>query len=692
MTVEVETSRVTYTGSGTTGPFTIPFYFIRDEDIRAIKVLIADGTETELALSTDFTLTGEGDEEGGELTLAATLSSSYQLMIFRDPELLQEVAYPRTDPFPSSSHEQALDLAMMVDQRTRDMVERSMRFSDGALLDSFDPALPTAEPGAYLRVALDGSGFEWVSEVDPAEESETFLQSGTGAVPRTWTAKVGEAISVKDFGAVGDGVTNDAAAIQAAVDYAETLATGVATGATVHIPPGEYNLGTTSIVIDADAVKIKGAGDFATVIKFAGTSGAAFQGNATRRNYCGVSDLAIWCTGDGGKGIDFTWFSYGTFQNFSVGLREQNQTAVYAKGNGLGTSPYYNTFDNFSINGRADFSTYPNQIGVQLAPATSGSSLADGPNGNLFSNVRRVSGVSIGFDVQSGNANLGTNIHIENVETYGFAFNNRAADFTGTATSGNAESFTDLGAAFTGLGGGAWKIVGGTGNGLGGNILSSTGTAITLQLYTNTGVLLDNTSQYQLFKSKAIGNKFTNVRLESDAASSVARFYPGANSNLISACADTGPTTKWVKDVAESSNAVLNKPLNQIVALTHWLDNVPANATTPLNPSANSAVAAGMKMWGEGSVILGASAAINDLNGAAGSGTVRFYKAGVEITALSMVLNANTRFGNHSYTKNGDESSTIFLLASHDLDVQIETNASWNATTKDLVVTVWLLI
>lgn len=44
-----------------------------------------------------------------------------------------------------------------------------------------------------------------------------FLQTGTGAVPRTAQDKMRESVSVKDFGAVGDGVTDDTVAIQAAI-------------------------------------------------------------------------------------------------------------------------------------------------------------------------------------------------------------------------------------------------------------------------------------------------------------------------------------------------------------------------------------------------------------------------------------------------------------------------------------------
>ena len=61
-----------------------------------------------------------------------------------------------------------------------------------------------------------------------------FLQSGTGAVARTVQSKLRDEVSVKDFGAKGDGATDDTAAMTAAAAYINS------TGSPVFVPPGTY--------------------------------------------------------------------------------------------------------------------------------------------------------------------------------------------------------------------------------------------------------------------------------------------------------------------------------------------------------------------------------------------------------------------------------------------------------------------
>jgi len=81
----------------------------------------------------------------------------------------------------------------------------------------------------------------------------TFVPDGTGAISRNVNSKLKDTISVKDFGAVGDGVTDDTVAIQAAIDNAANMfnqvayppAGGVYTSPILFFPPGAYRLTDT---------------------------------------------------------------------------------------------------------------------------------------------------------------------------------------------------------------------------------------------------------------------------------------------------------------------------------------------------------------------------------------------------------------------------------------------------------------
>lgn len=68
-----------------------------------------------------------------------------------------------------------------------------------------------------------------------------YLQAGAGAAARTVQAKLRDRVSVKDFGAVGDGVADDTTAIQACLTYCAT------TGAVAYVPTGSYSIDTLSV-------------------------------------------------------------------------------------------------------------------------------------------------------------------------------------------------------------------------------------------------------------------------------------------------------------------------------------------------------------------------------------------------------------------------------------------------------------
>jgi len=189
MTIETTANRISYTGSGTTGPFSFPYYFLADGDLTVIKTTIADGTEETLTLTTDYTVSGAGEAAGGSVTLVATLSSAYKLTIIRDPDILQPADYPANDRFPAATHEEALDRATMILQRLKDLIDRSFRLSDGDV-SGISLILQNLGAGKLIAVNSAGTGIESIAaaDVDLTTVSafiQTLLDDADAATART---------------------------------------------------------------------------------------------------------------------------------------------------------------------------------------------------------------------------------------------------------------------------------------------------------------------------------------------------------------------------------------------------------------------------------------------------------------------------------------------------------------------------
>lgn len=107
-----------------------------------------------------------------------------------------------------------------------------------------DTGLPLSVLSSYLIKAYPG-----------------FLQVGTGAVTRTVQAKLQDFVSVKDFGAAGNGTTDDTAAIKAAC-----AALNTAGGGTLYFPQGTYLYTSTVFTNVLSGVTLKGANKYGSTI------------------------------------------------------------------------------------------------------------------------------------------------------------------------------------------------------------------------------------------------------------------------------------------------------------------------------------------------------------------------------------------------------------------------------------------
>lgn len=127
---------------------------------------------------------------------------------------------------------------------------------------------------------VDAGGYYTATTVEGAlQEAATGLyykQGSTGSVATTVQTKLRETVSVKDFGAVGNGVTDDTAAIQAAIDAGKNL----------FFPAGTYIVSSTitatsynNATVSGNAtIKAKDASDFSYLIDFTGTTNVSIVG------------------------------------------------------------------------------------------------------------------------------------------------------------------------------------------------------------------------------------------------------------------------------------------------------------------------------------------------------------------------------------------------------------------------------
>jgi hypothetical protein len=146
--------------------------------------------------------------------------------------------------------------------------------------------------GTYDNVTGNGSGVaNGIYAAFAASSGSSlvgYLPPGTGAVATTVQAKLRQYISVMDFGATGNGITDDTTAIN--VTVSAVVAAG---GGTVFFPPGTYLISSTiSQETGANKINFVGSGAGTTTIK---TSSVALTNMFVIRNCSNfnIRDLTI---------------------------------------------------------------------------------------------------------------------------------------------------------------------------------------------------------------------------------------------------------------------------------------------------------------------------------------------------------------------------------------------------------------
>lgn len=197
------TRRVQYAGSGT-GPYNFSFQILDDDDIAVYQ------DDTLLVKTTDYTVTINADGTGS-ITTTSSIPGTDNITIIGARPYARLTDFSTGGDFFADSVNDELDGIMILIQQLREVSSRAFTMSSTT---TFTGSLTFPPPGAgeYLRWNVAGTALETVTA---SPDDNTFTQSGTGAVARSWTAKVGESVTPADFGAIGNNSTNDQDAFDA---------------------------------------------------------------------------------------------------------------------------------------------------------------------------------------------------------------------------------------------------------------------------------------------------------------------------------------------------------------------------------------------------------------------------------------------------------------------------------------------
>jgi hypothetical protein len=234
MTVADNTSRNQYTATSGQTVFAYTFEIVDKDDI----VVLKNGTT--LSEGTDYTVSNVGNDNGGNVTLTVGATTGDILTLYRDMPYARTQNYTNSGDFLASEVNSDFDNLWLAGEQTNRSFSQSIRkpITDS---DSISMELPAAADRANKYLSFSSTGAVAVQQVTPATDASavTYTPAGTGAVQTTVQTKLRESVSVKDFGAVGDGVTDDTAAIQAAIDY----------GSVVYFPSGNYLISNASTLL-----------------------------------------------------------------------------------------------------------------------------------------------------------------------------------------------------------------------------------------------------------------------------------------------------------------------------------------------------------------------------------------------------------------------------------------------------------
>ena len=362
---------VRYLANGIQTIFAYPFPIFASEDLK----VYVDGAEQ----VSGFAISGAGETLGGTITFDTAPADESIVTLARNLPIERTTDFLEGGDFSAQSINNELDYLTASLQQVNRENDVMLRYGDHEAPGKVQ--LPDKINRQNKALGFDGNGDPVAVSLEGSMAAPNFTPSGAGAVTRTSSDKFSDIVSVKDFGAIGDGLSDDTNAIINALAAHDA----------VLIPNGTFLI--TGVIELGDGKSLIGLGQ-KSVIKAQSTSFNALEvvgkNNVLHNFRIESGDVALKFYG---KTSECTQNSVSDVQIIAANI------GVQLDGYTNGSNPcYWNNFDKVLIEQQANH-------GVHLTLSGAG----DTPNANRFHKVRvfskGVNSTGHGFYVEHGSFN-----------------------------------------------------------------------------------------------------------------------------------------------------------------------------------------------------------------------------------------------------------------------------------------------
>lgn len=337
---------VRYVANGVQTVFEYPFPIFASEDLK----VYFDGAPQYAG----YDIADAGNTSGGTITFDQAPADGVVVTLERRLPLERMTDFLEGGDFSARAINNELDYLTASVQQVDRQLSPMLRYSDHET--PAQTILPERAARANKALGFDGDGNPVAVSLEGSMAAPDYTAYGTGAVTRPSSDKFSDAVSVKDFGAYGNGLHDDTLAIQKALAAHDA----------VFLPPGSYLISGTITL--GERQKLYGAGqvsvlqcqdnsfnaveivaDFATLSDLRITGGAIglkLFGRDRPCVQCAVTDVTVFAADigvqlDGHNDPDFPCY----WNNFDRVLVEEPAVhGIHLTKSGAGDTPNANKF------------------------------------------------------------------------------------------------------------------------------------------------------------------------------------------------------------------------------------------------------------------------------------------------------------------------------------------------------------